>query len=56
MTGAALLALGAMVPAAVQTRRARGGLEQNGGWVPPAPLLHLAYRPSQREAVGCCGW
>jgi hypothetical protein len=56
MTVAALLALGATVPADVQTRRARGGLTQNGGRVPPAPLLHLAYKPWQREAVGYRGW
>jgi hypothetical protein len=56
MTVAALLASGAMIPDDVQARRARGGLEQNGGRVPLAPVLHLAYGPLQREAAGCRGW
>jgi hypothetical protein len=56
MTVAALLALGAMVPVDVQTRPARRRLEQNGGQVPQAPVLHFAYGSLQREAAGCCGW
>jgi hypothetical protein len=56
MKVAALLALGAMVPADVRTKRAPGRWEKNGGRVPPAPFLHLSYKPLARDLAGCCGW
>jgi hypothetical protein len=56
MTVAALLALGATVPADVQAKPAHGRREQNGGRVPRAPLLHLAYKPVHRDSAGWCGW